>query len=330
MVQRLDFVVDSPVVIVDPFAEVVTLLQPTARFSKLVECAGSWKIHRPGTGDPFYCAVLEGRCRVMVDGQLPLVLEAGDFMLVPAMHDLINESLDAPQDETTKEPTEIGEGCFRVGRLDGAPDLRMRIGHCHFGSPDAELLVPLLPQIVLARGQARLAMLIQLVGDETRARRPARELVLERLLEVLLIEAFRCCGETSSAPSLARGLADHRLAAVLRAMHARPEYPWTVTELAAEAAMSRSAFFARFSRSMGLPPMEYLLAWRMALARRLLCDHELAMDQVAERVGYSSASTFSVAFARHAGVSPAQYGRRRPNGEDTSVAQASVSSAKLR
>jgi AraC-like DNA-binding protein len=293
---------------VDPLAEIVTMLQPTARFSKLVECIGSWRIHRKTTGEPFYCAVLEGRCRVSVNGQPPVMLQAGDFVLVPAMHDLINESVKAPSGGVTTRPIEVSEGHFRVGRGDGPAELRMRIGHCSFGSPDAALLVPLLPQMVFAR-EPRLATLVQMVGDETRARRPARELVLERLLEVLLIEALRCGAKTASVPSLARGLADDRLAAALCALHARPEYPWTVAELAAEAALSRSAFFARFSRTVGLPPMEYLLAWRMALAKRLLCEHDLGMDQVAERVGYSSASTFSVAFARHAGAPPARYAR---------------------
>ena len=151
---------------------------------------------------------------------------------------------------------------------------------------------------------------MQLVDGETRARRPARELVLERLLEVLLIEALRCGSETTSAPGLARGLADDRLATALCSLHARPEFPWTVPKLAAEAAVSRSAFFARFTRTVGLPPMEYLLTWRMALARRLLHGQQLGMEQVAERVGYSSASSFTVAFARHVGISPAKYARR--------------------
>lgn len=294
----------------DPLAEVVTLLQPTARFSKLIECAGSWRFQRKGTGDPFYCAVLDGHCRVTVDGQPPLILQTGDFLLVPAMRDLIKESLDLPQDETSREPIEISKGCFRVGREDEPPNLRIRIGHCSFRSPDVALLVPLLPHVVLARGEQRLATLTQLVGDETLAYRPARELVLERLLEVLLIEALRCGSEIQNAPAgLARGLADDRVAAALRAIHARPEYPWTVAGLAFEAALSRSAFFARFSRTVGIPPMEYLLAWRMALAGRLLRGQELGLDQVAERVGYSSSSTFSVAFARYAGMSPARYGR---------------------
>lgn len=294
----------------DPLAEVVTLLQPAARFSKLIECAGSWRFHRKGTGDPFYCAVLDGHCRVTVDGLPPLILQAGDFLLVPAMRDLIKESLDLPQEETSGEPVEIGEGCFRVGREDEPLNLRIRIGHCSFGSPDVALLVPLLPNVVLARGEPRLATLTQLVGDETLAHRPARELVLERLLEVLLIEALRCGSEIQNAPpGLARGLADDRIAAALRALHAHPEHHWTVAGLAFEASLSRSAFFARFSRTIGMPPMEYLLAWRMALAGRLLRGQDLGLDQVAERVGYSSSSTFSVAFARYAGMSPARYGR---------------------
>jgi AraC-like DNA-binding protein len=297
---------------VDPLAEIVTLLQPAARLSKLVECAGSWRIHRQATGEPFYCAVLDGRCRIAVDGQPPMVLEPGDFVLVPAMRDLFNESLDAPPGRSVTAPTRVSDGHFRVGCQDGPADLRMRIGHCSFGSPNADLLVSLLPQVVLARGQSRLLTLMQLVSDETRAQRPARELVLERLLEVLLIEALRCGAGTTASPGLSRGLADERLAAALCALHARPHYPWTVAKLAAEAALSRSAFFARFNRTVGLPPMRYLLAWRMALAKRLLRERELGMDQVAERVGYGSASAFSVAFARYSGVAPARYARTTP------------------
>lgn len=316
MLGGIEILVESPVVTVDPLAEIVTLLQPTVHLSKLVECSGPWKIHRGGTGDPFFCAVLDGQCRVTAQGQSPMLLQAGDFVLVPALSDIIHESLDPPERETTKEPVAMGDGCHRVGEEDGPVDLRMRIGHCRFGSPDAELLVPLLPQVILVRGEPRLAALIQIVDAETRGRRPARELVLERLLEVLLIEALRSAGETASAPGLARGLADERLNAALRAVHARPDHPWAIADLAAEASLSRSAFFVRFNRAVGLPPMEYVLSWRMALARRLLCGQELRIDQVAERVGYSSASTFSVAFARHAGVSPARYGRMGLNGRD--------------
>lgn len=294
---------------VDPLAEIVTLLQPSARFSKLVECAGSWRIRREATGEPFYCAILEGSCRVTFGGGRSFVLQAGDFVLAPAMQELVNESIDAPTDLSDMVPMQVNEGYFRVGRRDGPAELRMRIGHCGFGAPDSALLVSLLPDVVLVRDRPRLATLMELVDEETRMQRAAREIVLERLLEVLLIEALRSGTETTSAPGLSRGLGDERLAAALHAMHARPEQSWTVNDLANEAALSRSAFFARFNRIVGQSPMEYLLAWRMAIAKQLLRNSNLGIEQVAERAGYSSASAFSVAFARYAGMSPARYAR---------------------
>ena len=86
---------------------------------------------------------------------------------------------------------------------------------------------------------------------------------------------------------------------------------WTVAELAKETALSRSTFFERFSRAVGVAPMEYLLTWRMALAKDLLRRNEGRVAEIAQRVGYSSASTFSVAFTRHVGRPPSQYAREK-------------------
>jgi len=55
--------------------------------------------------------------------------------------------------------------------------------------------------------------------------------------------------------------------------------------------------------------MDYLLRWRMELAKQLLRHEGLPVSVVAERVGYGSASTFSVAFSRHVGESPSRYAR---------------------
>jgi transcriptional regulator GlxA family with amidase domain len=148
---------------------------------------------------------------------------------------------------------------------------------------------------------------VQLVVEESRELRPARDVILARLLEVLLIEALRSTAGTAVSPGLVRGLADGRLAVAIRRMHESPTRPWTVAQLAKEAALSRSAFFERFSRAVGAAPMEYLLAWRMALAKNLLRRKEAGVADVAERVGYSSASSFSVAFTRHFGLSPTRY-----------------------
>ena len=85
--------------------------------------------------------------------------------------------------------------------------------------------------------------------------------------------------------------------------------PWTVGDLAREAALSRSTFFDRFRREVGVAPMQYLLGWRMALAKDLLRGNGVSVGEVAQRVGYNSSSTFSVAFARQVGASPTTYAR---------------------
>ena len=295
---------------VDPLAEVVTLLQPRARFSKLVHGAGPWRVIRSDAGQPFYCVVLEGGCRVAMDGRELIELESGDFALIPSTYGVALSSLDAPPpDVQTPDPIALGNNEFRIGAPEGPIDVRMLVGHCSFGSPDASLLVSLLPQLVHVRGEQRLATLVQLVREESREQRPAREVVLARLLEVLLIEALRSTAGTNASPGLVRGLGDSRLAAAIRGLHGRPAHAWTIAALAKEAALSRSTFFERFNRLVGVAPMQYLLAWRMALAKDLLRRDECRIAEVAERVGYSSASTFSVAFTRHVGQPPMQYAR---------------------
>ncbi|WP_350015835.1 AraC family transcriptional regulator [Rhodanobacter sp. IGA1.0] len=295
---------------IDPLAEIVTLLQPAARFSKVVVGAGRWRVRREEVGQPFYCVVIDGSCRLKVDDDAPIMLHAGDFVLIPAAQNFTMTSQEAltPED-VDSPPMPMPDGEFRLGHPAGPPDVRLLVGHCSFASPDVALLVSLLPRLVHVRDDKRRAAVVQLVADESRARRPARDVILSRLLEVLFIEALRSGAGTAASPGLLHGLADTRLAEAIRQMHENPARPWTVAQLAKAAALSRSAFFERFSRAVGIAPMAYLLAWRMALAKQLLRRREGALTEVAERVGYSSASTFSVAFARHVGQSPMRYAR---------------------
>jgi len=295
---------------IDPLADVVGLLRPGVRYTKIVGAAGRWGVRRTETGEPSYCVVLDGACLLTAADMDPIALEPGDFVLIPATYDFSMSSLrPPPARDFDKPPAQVAPGEVRHGTRDGPPDVRFLIGHCEFAAPDAALLVSLLPRVVHVRGEARLATLVQLVNDEARAGRPARDVVLARLLEVLLIEALRGAGGTDASPGLVRGLADARLAHALRALHAAPARAWTVADLAREAALSRSTFFERFSRTVGVAPMAYLLTWRMALAQDLLRRGAGCVAEVAERVGYSSASTFTVAFARHVGQPPGRYAR---------------------
>jgi AraC-like DNA-binding protein len=295
----------------DPLSEIIALLQPRTVFSKGISGAGRWAVRYSAFGAPSFCAVLEGSCRLAVDGHRPLTLEAGDFLLLPATPGFTMSGFEVAKPvhidpKVTPAPT----GEVRHGTRNGRPDVRLLGGYFMFDSPDAALLVSLLPSVVHVRGVERLAALVRLVGEEASARRTGRDLVLARLVEVLLIEALRATPGDNAPPGLLRGLADGRLAPAIQQMHGQVARPWTVTQLARTAALSRSAFFERFTRTVGVPPMEYLLGWRMAVAKDLLRRQDLGVAEVAARVGYGSASTFSTAFSRHVGQPPSRYARQ--------------------
>lgn len=293
----------------DPLAEVVSLLQLGLPSSKLVTTRGPWCVRRSEGGRLFYCVILEGTARLEAAGDEPLILQKGDFALVPSASSFsFSSDPPPPKSAAHQPPHELPSGEFRHGKRGGEPDARMLIGYSHSGSSDSALLLSLLPRLVLVRNHPRLATLVELVRDESRARRPARDVILARLLEVLVIEALRSSG-TAASPGLVRGLADERLAAAIRKMHESPTKPWTVVQLAKEAGLSRSTFFERFSGAVGVAPMEYLLGWRIALAKDLLKQKRITVAEVAAQVGYSSASTFSVAFTRHVGLPPAHYAK---------------------
>lgn len=294
----------------DPLSEFIALLRPRTVLSKRISGAGRWGVRYSAFGQPSFCAVLEGSCLLAVDGQPVITLEAGDFVLLPATPAFTMSGFE-PVTPVQLDPklTQSTTGEVRHGTRGGRPDVRQLGGYFVFDSPDAQLLVTLLPAIIHVRGVERLSTLVRLVGEESLDKRSGRELVLTRLVEILLIEALRSSPGESAPPGLLRGLADERLAPAIRQMHAQVARPWTMAQLAKTAGLSRSTFFERFTRSVGIPPMEYLLAWRMAVAKNLLRRSEFDVTEVAERVGYASGSTFSIAFSRHVGQPPGRYAR---------------------
>jgi AraC-like DNA-binding protein len=294
----------------DPLSEVITLLRPHTVLSKGISGTGAWSVRYSEFGQPGFCAVLEGRCRLAVDGQEPVMLAAGDFVLLPTTPGFTLSGLEPATPvriDPKVAPRATGE--VRHGTRGGRPDVRLLGGHITFESPDNALLVSLLPALVHVRGAERLGVLVQLVSGESREQRAGRDLVLTRLVEILLVEALRSIPGEDAPPGLLRALADPRIAAVVRLIHGNPSRPWTVDKFAKKAAFSRSVLYERFTRAVGLPPMAYLLAWRMAVAKDLLRRGECALAEVAERVGYGSASTFSTAFSRYVGQPPGRFAR---------------------
>jgi AraC-like DNA-binding protein len=137
-----------------------------------------------------------------------------------------------------------------------------------------------------------------------------------KLPELLLIEVLR--SHLANAPSSEHGwlagVRDPLLAPAVRAIHSFPERRWTVADLAAESAVSRSLLDRRFREVLGLSPICYVNGWRMRVAQDLLANTEFTVAAIARRVGYDSEEAFSRAFKRAHGRSPSMWRAARSAG----------------
>jgi len=295
----------------DPLSDVIAILRPHTALSKPITGRGDWGVRYAAYELPGFALVLEGQCWLTLQGKAPVRLDRGDFVLLPA----------TPAFEMSSRPgiaCAIGEpagNAVRHGDPGGAPDFRMLGGSFQIERANAPLLTALLPDIVHIRcangDTSRLRRIIDLIIDESAIDQPGGETILQRLLEVMLIEALRreAIGEETHQAGLLAGMRDPGTAKAMRAIHADVRGRWTVAGLAGIAGMSRSAFAARFADVVGCAPIEYLARWRMALAKDALVRGGTSLDRLAEEIGYESASAFSTAFRRRVGCAPGGFAR---------------------
>ncbi|MFG1420458.1 AraC family transcriptional regulator [Roseixanthobacter liquoris] len=300
----------------DPLSDVIALLRPSAVLSKPITGRGDWGVCYAAYGQPGFAIVLAGQCWLAVGAEEPVLFGRGDFVLLPA----------TPAFALFSRPGvacafhEPSDRAVHHGNSDGESDFRALGGSFRIDPVNAPVLLALLPAIIHVRSAdsdtGRLCGIVDLLMDECGADRPGRDMILERLLEVMLVECLRWRSLVDDAlpAGLLAGMRDPALAKVLRAMHANVRAGWTVAELATLAGMSRSAFAARFAEILGCAPIEYLARWRMALAQDALSRGQQSLERLAEEMGYESASAFSTAFRRRVGTSPGLFARSRRSG----------------
>lgn len=151
--------------------------------------------------------------------------------------------------------------------------------------------------------------LLNVLFDEALSDRPARQEVLDRLFEVLLIELLRLTvARGEEVTGFLRGLGHPRLGKVLTAIHADPARAWSLESMAEEAGMSRSTFATTFRQQVGETPGDYLTRWRISVAQTLI-QRGIALKRVAEKVGYASQPGFLRAFKLVVGLAPTAWRR---------------------
>ena len=177
------------------------------------------------------------------------------------------------------------------------------------GIDPINLLSSALPAIILIKlkDMESLKFTLDALFSESNAQNSGYQVVLDRLMEVVIIQSLRFLMDTNAIQSgVLAGLADARLNKVLTAVHAQPSEKWSLEKMASTAGMSRSRFAAKFHQIIGNTPGYYLSEWRFSIAQLLLLEGK-SIQYIADSVGFNSASALSRAFRKRFGCSPTQW-----------------------
>lgn len=275
-----------------------------------------------------YHVITKGCGWAAIVGQSPVRLEAGDIVMFP--HGDAHVLSSAPGIRPTRMNTDwvyatrddpkpipvvfhsLHEFTYGVP----APDSVSNVV-CGFLGCDLRPFNPLiaaLPRLLhlpSAGDGAWVSQLMQQAVNASQDKRPGGNAMLERISEMMFVDAVRRHVERLPVDSTGwlSGLRDRPVGRALALIHEDPARAWTIDALANEVALSRSAFYDRFARLIGQPPMQYLTNWRMAVAATLLRESRAPVASVALDVGYESEAAFARAFKRLVGTPPARWRR---------------------
>ena len=188
-------------------------------------------------------------------------------------------------------------------------------GTVTFGAGSADFLLDMLPTFMIvprsSPAAGAVATILSLMGGEFERGMMGGEIVSARLADVLLVEAIRAYAARVDATDIGwlGALTDARIGRALRAIHDDVARSWTVAALAGVAGMSRAGFSAEFTRLVRQPPLTYVRAWRLTLARAALTRGDATVASIASRIGYTSQSAFGHAFRRAFGAPPKAHSR---------------------
>ena len=279
--------------------------------------------------------IARGSCWGAIAGEKPFRLDEGDLVIFPqgdahvmsSAPGLRSSTRDtgvffAPRPPQLPFSLDMHEGGHATARLEGGGDERATIV-CGFLGCDARPFNPLLaslPRVMhlpgIAGSQSWVGTFLRTVVEESNQKRPGGEAVLERMSEMLFVEALRRYVDAmpDGQTGWLAGMRDPTIGRTLSLLHDRPAEAWTIERLGEEVGLSRSALHERFVHFIGQPPVQYLAQWRMQLAAASLRDSDAKVIEVALSVGYENETAFARAFRRAVGDSPAAWRRARRAG----------------
>lgn len=310
----------------DP-ADPISQILRQARIRTTVYCrsvmGAPWGFGVDAHGNPAFHVVTAGNCWLEVDGEpSQIALATGDLVVLPTgcrhwMRDDPGSPATQLEEILANTPLDEHRRLHYGGRGERTTLL---CGGFALDGAAAHPLLSILPAALRIPGVAGrpvpgLAATLALLSAESTAGGPGAEEVVDRLADALLTQALRSALAALQASDEAAVLAlrDPKIATAIRLIHRQPERAWTVGAAAAEVALSRSAFAARFRELVGESPKRYITRARLAHGAALLHNTDASLAEIAERAGYSTEYSFGKAFKRTFGIAPGSY-RGQPDG----------------
>ena len=303
----------SPLPPRDPLGEVLHMLRLTGTLHCRAELTAPWGIDIPQIDE---CMVIQivnaGHCWLDVEGESLRELREGSLVLMPhGTAHTIRDEVDSATQPLFDIPVEKISDRYEIMRHGGGGDFtQITAGVVRVDRSAVGNLLTLFPKVLQIDAwddqSGWLQSTLRFIAQEARELKPGGETVITRLTDVLIIQLIRTWVDSLSGANQGwlAALRDEQIGQALVLIHRELQYPWTVATLASVVNMSRSAFSARFTELVGQPAMGYLTKWRMQQAHTLLCDTQLPLSAIADRVGYESEAAFSRAFKRVYGVPP--------------------------
>lgn len=295
----------------DPLSEVFSLINIRGARCTRFEASGRWSYRFPAKPAVKFGAVLAGDCWIDFGEGQRHQLAAGDCFLLANAPSYVLANDDHVLSDDGMSAFDWAQS--DVARHEGN-DTVLIAGTFSFEESDADLLLDSLPTFLLIPSRNASATVVRstlaILDIEIKGTQIGAAVLTDRLVDILLVQVLRAALIQDDGENLGwiSALADPRIGRAIGLMHGNAAYPWSLETLAASVAMSRSAFSKRFKSLVGLAPLDYLLRWRMRLARNAL-RRGSTVATVASEVGYSSESAFGHAFKRIYGIAPRRYWR---------------------
>lgn len=296
----------------DPLSDILTMFTVQRVATVRFESSGPYAMRFQGYDHLKFGAVLTGALRLWVEGH-PVALELGpgDCYLLTDGRPYRTWNSDDAEEFDGNAFFAGARGKDGVVRLGVAPPDKVVIGgRFVFDEEGAAWLRGALPSLIHIKTSSPAAgplrTTLALLGIEAGGGAPGENLVVDRLADILLIQALRAfLSETGPGrASWLAGLADVKLSKALRGFHNDVSADWSVASMAAAAGMSRSSFAERFKSVIGVAPLDYVTRWRMQRVRKALIDTDTAFATIAENNGYRSRTSCSQTFKRIFGYPP--------------------------